>query len=73
MTVSIYTRESKTRRYISADPKRTYPAGTTFYLRFTDTDGKRKWKPLSVANAGHAEVRGEADGSRLDAQGDRAP
>lgn len=63
MTVSVYTRESLTRRYIPADLKQTYPAGTIFCLRYTDVDGKRRWKTLSVANVGHAEVEAKHDAS----------
>jgi integrase/recombinase XerD len=56
MTVSVYTR-NKDRRYIPSSPKLNYPAGTTFVLRYTDREGKRKWETIAANNANHAVVQ----------------
>jgi integrase/recombinase XerD len=64
MSVSVYTR-NKNRRYTPLNPKLDYAASTTFVLRYTDRDGKRKWETIKANNANHALVRAKLTEAEL--------
>jgi hypothetical protein len=69
MTVSVYIRESKTKKYIPLDPKRTYPVGTSYVLRYADpASGKWRWETLDrtlVLNASAAQVNAKLKEAEL--------